>query len=124
VAQHADGSYVAPSTAANLGTPAKPGETLVIYGVGFGSAQTSAGSQIPFGQIVTQANSLSTPLTITIGGIQLPSLVYDGLAPSFVGLYQFDVTIPLTAPNNDAAAFVFNLAGNAGAQTLYIAIHN
>ena len=124
VAQHADGSYVAPSTAASLGTPAKPGETLVIYGVGFGSAQTSAGSQIPFGQIVTQANSLSTPLTITIGGIQLPSLVYDGLAPSFVGLYQFDVTIPLTAPNNDAAAFVFNLAGNAGAQTLYIAIHN
>jgi uncharacterized protein (TIGR03437 family) len=124
VAQHTDGSYVAPTTAPSLGTPAKPGETLVIYGVGFGSAQTSSGSQIPLGQIVTQTNALSTPLSIAIGGIAVPSLVYDGLAPNYVGLYQFDVTIPVSAPNNDAAAFTFNLGGNTGAQTLYIAIHN
>jgi uncharacterized protein (TIGR03437 family) len=124
VAQHADGSYVAPTTASNLGTPAKPGETLVIYGVGFGSAQTSSGSQIPFGQIVTQPNMLSTPLSIAIGGIAVTSLVYDGLAPNYLGLYQFNVTMPVSAPNNDAAPFTFNLGGNTGAQTLYIAIHN
>ncbi len=38
--------------------PAKPGETLTIYGVGFGPA-AAGGTQIPPGMIVTQSNSLT-----------------------------------------------------------------
>src|SRR5262249_28790202 len=35
-ALHTDGTFVVPTTASSLGTPAKPGETILIYGVGFG----------------------------------------------------------------------------------------
>jgi uncharacterized protein (TIGR03437 family) len=123
VAQHQNGTYVAPTTATSLGTPAKPGETLTIYGVGFGPAKDSSGNTIPFGQIVTASNQLSTPLTVSIGGATAQTPYY-GLAPSFVGLYQFNVTIPASAPNNDALPFTFDLGGNKGSQTLYIAVHN
>ncbi len=123
VAQHQNGTFVAPVTATSLGTPAKPGETLTIYGVGFGAAKDSSGNTIPFGQIVTASNSLTTPLTVSIGSANAAT-PYFGLAPSFVGLYQFNVTIPTSTANNDALPFTFDLGGNKGSQTLYIAVHN
>ena len=49
VAQHSDGTYVLPADViAGLSTrPAQPGETIVIYGVGFGSVTPT----IPAGEI-------------------------------------------------------------------------
>jgi uncharacterized protein (TIGR03437 family) len=49
-------------------------------------------------------------------------LTYFGLAPGFVGLYQFDVVVP-AVPDNDLVPLTFNLGGVAGTQTLYIAVH-
>jgi uncharacterized protein (TIGR03437 family) len=118
VAQFSDGTYVLPAGAiANVNSrPAKPGETIVIYGVGFGSVTPN----IPAGEIVTEANQLSAPFEILFGktSAQLP---YFGLAPSFVGLYQFNVTVPSVA-NNDLVPLTFNLGGVAGGQTLFTAV--
>ncbi len=69
--------------------PAKPGEVITLYGLGFGpvSPATSAGV------INTKATSLTNPITILFG--QTPATVsYAGLAPNFVGLYQFNVEVP------------------------------
>lgn len=69
--------------------PAKPGEVITLYGVGFGpvSPTTSAGV------INTKATSLTNPITILFG--QTPATVtYAGLAPNFVGLYQINVKVP------------------------------
>ena len=65
VAQHSDGSYVLPTgSIPNVASsPAQPGETLVIYGVGFGSVTPS----IPAGQIVTESNQLSATFEILFG---------------------------------------------------------
>ena len=118
VAQFSDGTYVLPAGAIPGVTsrPAAPGETIVIYGIGFGSVTPN----IPAGQIVTQANQLSLPLQIFFGQTQAQA-PYFGLAPNFVGLYQFNVVVPAVT-NNDLVPLTFNLGGLAGAQTLYIAV--
>jgi uncharacterized protein (TIGR03437 family) len=118
VAQHADGSYVLPvgAIAGVTSSPAKPGETIVIYGVGFGSVTPN----IPAGEIVTESNQLSASFEILFG--ETPAkLPYLGLAPNFVGLYQFNVTVP-AVPDNDLVPFTFNLGGVAGMQTLFTAV--
>jgi uncharacterized protein (TIGR03437 family) len=99
---------------------AKPGDTIIIYGVGFGAVTPS--SVLDAGQIVGAVNSLANPFTISFGGS--PGVVaYYGLAPGYVGLYQFNVAIPQIA-NNDFVPVTFTLSGTAGTQTLYTAVHN
>lgn len=102
--------------------PAKPGETITIYGVGFGPAAAN-GTQIPPGVIVTQSNTLTNTMQMFLGGTAA-TLPYAGLAPSFVGLYQFDVTVPSSIANSNAVPLTFNVGGNTGSQTLYTAVHN
>lgn len=96
--------------------PAQAGDTITLYGIGFGSVIPDT----PAGEIVTQSNQLSLPLQILFG--QTPAqLTYAGLAPNFVGLYQFNVVVPSVA-SSDLVPLTFNLGGVAGTQTLYIAV--
>jgi len=97
---------------------AKPGDTLVVYGVGFGPTVPA----ISAGQITSQANSLASPLQVSFGGIA-GTLTYMGLSPSYVGLYQFNIVVPNVA-NNDFVPIVFTLGATPIAQTVYTAIHN
>ena len=96
---------------------AHPGETITLYGIGFGGVTPS----IAAGQIETQTNQLSSPLQILFGQTQA-QISYQGLAPTFVGLYQFDVVVP-AVPDSDLVPLTFNLGGTAGLQTLYTAVH-
>jgi uncharacterized protein (TIGR03437 family) len=112
------GTYILPpgSIPGVTSRPAKPGETIVLYGVGFGAVTPG----INAGQIVTLSNQLSLPLQILFG--QTPAqLSYYGLSPGFVGLYQFNVVAPAVA-DSDLVPLTFNLGGVAGGQTLYIAV--
>jgi uncharacterized protein (TIGR03437 family) len=74
--------------------PAKPGETILLYGVGFGPTTPPQ----PAGQVVTTASPLANPVQITIGG-QPASVTFSGIVQS--GLYQFNVTVP-ALPNGNA----------------------
>jgi uncharacterized protein (TIGR03118 family) len=94
-ATHADGSMVGPAGTKGV-TPAKPGETISLYGSGFGATNPA----IPDGRLLTKALPLVTPPTITIGG--------TGVQPWFAGLsgpgeYMFRVTVPATATDGDIA---------------------
>jgi uncharacterized protein (TIGR03437 family) len=75
--------------------PAKPGEMIITYGVGFGATNPA----VPAGQITPGLAPMVDPFVMTIGGTQITgsSLVYAGLAPGFVGLYQFNVIVPNVA---------------------------
>jgi uncharacterized protein (TIGR03437 family) len=97
---------------------AKPGETILVYGIGFGSVTPD----IPAGQIAEQANSLTSQFQIMFGPAPA-TLQYFGLAPTFVGLYQFNVVVP-DVPNSDLVPITFTLGNVSGAQTLYTAVHN
>jgi uncharacterized protein (TIGR03437 family) len=124
VAQFSDGSFVLPpgTLAGTTTRQAKPGETIVIYGVGFGPVKDSGGQNIPAGTVVSAANQLANPLSLSVGG-SAATLSYQGLAPGYVGLYQFNVTVPNIA-NNDLALLTYTLNGTSGTQTLYLAVHN
>ena len=121
VAQFADGTYVLPTGAISglTSRPAKPGDTIVIYGIGFGSVAPN----IPPGQLVEELNTLSDTFAISFGGVPAASIPYDGLAPNYMGLYQFDVVVPEVAAG-DAVPLTFALGSVPGTQTLAIAIGN
>jgi uncharacterized protein (TIGR03437 family) len=124
VAQFADGSYVLPPNAISgiTSRQAKPGETIVIYGVGFGPVLDSGNQDIPAGTIVTASNKLSNTVSMDLGG-SAATFSYSGLAPNFVGLYQFNVVVPNVA-NSDLVPLTFKLNGASGSQTLFLAVHN
>ena len=97
--------------------PAQPGDVLTIYGVGFGPV--SGG--FTAGTIVTAANSLNTPVQFFFGNTQTTP-DYSGLAPSFTGLYQFNIVVPAGLAANNAEPISFSLGGVKSTQTLYIAV--
>jgi uncharacterized protein (TIGR03437 family) len=98
--------------------PAKPGDTIVLYGIGFGGVTPAVAA----GEVTGQGNALTTPLQIFLGGVAA-LLTYAGLAPDAVGLYQFNVVVPNIAAN-DATPLTFALGGVPGQQTLYVAVGN
>ena len=117
VAIFTDGAYALPTGAiAGVNSrPAKPGDVLTLYGVGFGPVVPP----IPAGQLVQELNNLASSFQVSIGGMSA-SVLYSGLAPGFTGLYQFNVMVPAVPSGN--AALTFTLGTTAGAQTLFIAI--
>lgn len=117
VAQYADGTYVLPTGAVSglTSRPAKPGDIIVIYGVGFGPVTPD----IPAGQLVGEANSLASDFHIFIGG-QECQVQYDGLAPNYTGLYQLNIVV--SSGLAGAVPLTFTVGGVAGTQTLYVAI--
>lgn len=97
---------------------AQPGDIVTLYGIGFGPVSPNS----PAGLIVQQTNTLTSSFHILFGPAEA-AVQYDGLAPSAVGLYQFNVVVPNVA-SSDAVPVTFTLGGQAGVQTLYIAIQN
>jgi uncharacterized protein (TIGR03437 family) len=122
VAQFQDGTYVGdPKVIPGTTRPAKPGDLLTIYGIGFGDVKTSGGSAVAPGVVVTDTNSLVNPLKFSFGST-LANIQYGGLAPGNIGLYQINVTVPNVA-DGDAAINV-TLNGVALPQALFLAIQH
>jgi uncharacterized protein (TIGR03437 family) len=117
-----DGAYVLnTSTGASFGLnsrPAKPGDLIIAYGVGFGDVTPAI---LP-GVIVQQSNALVKPVTISFGSANATS-AYAGLAGNFVGLYEFYITVPSGLANGD---YQINVTQNGTMvpQTLYLTVHN
>jgi uncharacterized protein (TIGR03437 family) len=95
---------------------AKAGDTIVLYGVGFGAVTPT----ISAGQIVGQTNQLVIAPQITIGGTPA-TVTFAGLVQGNVGLYQFNVTVP-SVTASDKVPVTFTVGGAAGTQTLYTTI--
>jgi uncharacterized protein (TIGR03437 family) len=97
---------------------ARPGDTLVLYGVGFGNVTPNTAP----GQIAQGSTTLIAPLVVRFGGTQA-TVSYRGLAPNFVGLYQFNVVVPAIGAS-DSVPVTFTLDGVASTQSLAIAVGN
>ena len=118
-----DGAYVL-NTGAISGVPsrpAKPGDTLIAYGVGFGDVTAADGSNIPAGVIATQSNTLANPFTLSFGKTAA-NLIYYGLAGNYVGLYEFFFTVPPGLADGDYQINV-TLKGVSVPQTVYLTVH-
>jgi len=98
--------------------PAKPGDVITLYGVGFGPVTPNA----PPGQLVQGTSTLSSKLQVLFGDTPA-ALDYGGLAPGEIGLYQFNLVVPNVAAGG-AVPLTFTLGGVAGSQALYISVQN
>jgi len=112
IATHADGTLVAPAGTFAGSSPAAPGETVTLWGTGFGPVSPSVAA----GQTSTQALGAalayaSTPPTILIGSVPA-TVVAAALNPSALGLYQIAVTVPASAPSGTQA-----IVASAGGQS-------
>jgi uncharacterized protein (TIGR03437 family) len=90
----------------NADNPAQRGDVLQIFATGLGQtdppAQTGEGAP-SFSQVLL-------PVTATVGGVEAP-VVYQGLAPGFVGLYQVNVLLPTTVTPGDSVEVVIRQNG-------------
>jgi uncharacterized protein (TIGR03437 family) len=94
--------------------PAVPGQAIVLYCNGLGPVTNQPASGAPASG--TSISSTTTTPVVTIGG-QTAQVLFSGLAPGFVGLYQVNVNVPsgLSAGNQ---AITIAIGGNTSpAQT-------
>jgi hypothetical protein len=70
--------------------PARPGETLVLWGTGLGPVAEPETSP-------SEAVSLDTPIVVAVGH-RSAAIAYQGRAPSYAGLDQVNIRIPDDAP--------------------------
>ena len=87
-----------PSLFPGLSTPAQPGETIVLFGNGFGLVNPP----IVNGGIPAQTPLPTLPV-ITIGGLPANVSYAAIVAP---GEYQFNVDVPAAAPDGDNALVI------------------
>jgi uncharacterized protein (TIGR03437 family) len=118
--QAVSGAYVgAPGLIAGASfTPAKAGDVLTAFGVGWGATTSSATP----GTIASAAAVLSNPYLLTLGG-KTTTVSYAGLSPGFAGLYQINFTVPsgLAAGNQ---ALLLTVNGIASPAQAYITVSN
>ena len=101
-------TLAAPSGAFPGSRPARAGEFLSIYCTGLGdvSNRPGLGSASPSNPL---AQTLVQP-TVTIGGVNA-QVLFSGLAPGFVGLYQVNVKVPDAAPTGAAVPLILTIGG-------------
>ncbi len=104
-----DFTLVAPEGTVRGAHPATPGDVVVIFCTGLGRTNPlvltgqAAPRQEPLGRVVN-------PAQVTIGGISA-EVLYAGLTPGFVGLYQINVRVPAGVTAGDAVPVVITQKG-------------
>jgi len=97
VAQFSDGRLIAQHldyTLVDSDHPAKAGETLIMYLGGMGA--TDPGVATGFAASLTDLTPVINPASVTVDGAPA-GVVFAGMTPGAVGLYQIDFTVPLNA---------------------------
>lgn len=94
-------------------SPAKTGEAIVIYATGLGPVTPAGVSGAPAPD--AQTPTVTKP-TVTLGGV-VCNILYSGLAPDLVSVYQIDITVPsgLSAGNQTLQISMGGLLSNTAA---------
>jgi uncharacterized protein (TIGR03437 family) len=69
--------------------PARIGDVLQIFATGLGTTQPAVAS----GAAGPPFSTVTNPVSVTLGGVDA-AVVYQGLAPGFVALYQVNIIVP------------------------------
>ena len=99
-ATNATGTAIVADASIPTAVPAKPGDTVVLYGTGLGP-MTPAYSP---GDIATAQAPIAATVAISVGGVTVPAsdVLYAGASPqSICGLQQINVRLPATLPDGN-----------------------
>jgi uncharacterized protein (TIGR03437 family) len=77
---------------------AKPGDTVVLWGTGFGATLPALAA----GTTVSGAPAVVTAPTVTVGGTAVP-MIGTVLTAGSAGLYQVTIQLPATVPTGAVA---------------------
>ena len=88
--------------------PAKPGETVTFYGIGFGA-----------GELVSRQNAIVRRVEVLFGETRA-EVRYAGLAQGAVGIYQLSVVVP-EGVEGDAVPVTVTVDGEPAQQQLHVA---
>jgi uncharacterized protein (TIGR03437 family) len=114
-----DNVLAAPTGGAFAGShPATRGSTIQVFATGLGPVMNGPpdGAPAPSSPLAFTLKNV----TATLGGVPAPVL-FSGLAPGFVGLYQVNLTVPLSAPVGDEISLLLTL-DNATSNPVTVAI--
>jgi uncharacterized protein (TIGR03437 family) len=106
----ATGQLAGPLNTVPNARPAKQGEAISIYCTGLGDV-----SNRPALGAASPSNPLAATLVqpaVTVGG-QTAQVLFSGLAPGFVGLYQVNVVVPTTVTPGAAVPISLTIGGVA-----------
>ncbi len=113
-----DGTVVMPpnSVAGVTSRQAHPGETITLFGIGFGEASNG----LQPGQLSAGIVSIKGTVQVLFG--TTPAVVsFAGLAPNSFGLYQLNIVVP-AVPSGNLIPVTIKLNGVANTQTLFTAV--
>ncbi len=96
------------SNLAAPGTPASRGAVVELYATGLGSVSDAPEDGSP--SSLTRLSHVMVPVEASVGG-QSARVLFAGLAPGTVGLYQINVEIPSDAPVGDSVAVLVTQGG-------------
>ena len=91
--------------------PAAPGETIVIYTTGLGPVSPPVADGTPAPGPAPAQEMCESPV-VTIGGTPengagtSATILYAGLTPGYVGLYQMNVQVPSSIPSGPADLYI------------------
>ncbi len=115
-----DGAIVNGTGAAESGyttaTAAKPGDTLELFGTGFGATTPAMAA----GLVFTGAYPTTNPVTVTVGNANAP-VSFAGLVGP--GLYQINVTVPAGLADADHAV-VASVGGSNSQSNALLKVRN
>jgi uncharacterized protein (TIGR03437 family) len=122
VAINPDGSLAQPVGSLGNSRPAVPGETLLLLATGLGATSpagvTGANSYDLDGNFVQRDTVLPT---VRIGGIEAP-VVFSGLSPEFVGVFQVNATVPNGVAAGSQAPLTISIGGLTSRNDVTIAV--
>ena len=94
--------------------PAKPGEVITLYGIGFGPVSPA----IPAGSIATHSEQRDQSRDRAIRLDTRDRAIRRSWRPGFVGLYQFNVQVP-NVPGGRLAAGFFGERDSGGPESVH-----
>jgi uncharacterized protein (TIGR03437 family) len=109
IAQHADFSLVSEDA------PAKPGEYLVAYlaGMGLTDNPVGTGAEAPLSPLA----AVNTSASVAVDS-EAASVLFAGLTPGFIGLYQINFQVPADAQTGDRKLEIFQAGVAANTSVL------
>lgn len=91
--------------------PAKAGDILVIYCDGLGATDPAVPDGI--GSPLSPLAQTTSPVTVSVGG-KNATVLFSGLVPGFVGLYQVNATLPDGVAHGMSVPVTLSIAGLTG----------